>query len=320
MRIKTGNAFIQYSIIIILIALAVVFVYTLLGQNIINNLSFLSSSMNKSAKSVSFKSSDGKVASYHPGDLKGTPNNPVSECNSNVCILDYGEYILNGIPANFEDESTSSRGTDKLADVMQSMLQQLEAENKPEDPDLTALIELLKQAITNTDVISDAEQVLEVAALDVYLNQGNQIANEQEVLQNILQNLQDNRQYQILNDAGLIVIPKPGEELSPETPLFRDDVWVNDSNYSKTIIEALSIESKTDNLESLKPKILEAASDCGKEQQGESIAYLIDIITQVSNEAQTAASNNEEILEVKSIVDNKDISLLNELINIAKSI
>ncbi|MEW5821254.1 MAG: hypothetical protein AB1782_13760 [Cyanobacteriota bacterium] len=319
-RNKIGNSFIQYAIIIILVALSVVAIYFLLGENIKDNLSFFSSSMGKSAKAVSFTGIDGTVKSFQPGDLSGTPDNPVSECNNNTCILDYGDYILDGIPANFSDESTSSRGTDQLTQVMGSMLNQLEAENDPPDDNLTELIELIKQAIQKSNMIADAEQVLEVAALDVYLGQDNQLVNETVVFQQIIQSLGQNPQYKILQETGLIVIPPPGEELSPDTPLFRDTAWLNDPAYSNAIINTTKIGPTTDTLQTLKTEILTAADDCGKTEQGKTVAYLIDIITQVSLETQSAASNGADILGIKSIVDNKDIVLTQELINIAKGI
>lgn len=319
-RKRSGNAFIQYAIILILIAVGVVVVYTLLGKNITNNLSFFSNTMDKAAKSVSFTGNDGSVKSYQPGDLKGSPSSPVSECNANECILDYGDYILSGIPANFSDESTSSRGTDQLAKLMGNMISQLEAENDPPNDDLTALINLINQAVIKTDIIGDAEQVLEVAALDVYLGQEDQFANEHAVLQNIIENFQTNPQYKNLVDAGLIVLPAQDEPLGPETQLFVDGAWVNDSKYSENIMNVLNIKPATNELDTLKTAILEAANNCGKQQQGNTIAYLIDIITDVSNSAQQAASNGEQLLEVKSIIDNKNISLKDELINIAQQL
>src|SRR3989339_1673680 len=117
-RLNEGNALAQYGIIILLIALSCFAVYALLGQNIVKALSGFSNMYKASEQAVLFKNSSGEITSYQPGDLNGSKNAPVTECNGDSCIIDYGDFILSGIPANFSDESISSRGNDDLTKVM----------------------------------------------------------------------------------------------------------------------------------------------------------------------------------------------------------
>jgi hypothetical protein len=67
------------------------------------------------------------------GSLGGTPENPVVQCHEGLCSIDFGDYILNGIPENFNDyvlASGASGGTDKISQILYSLAQQLADEGK----------------------------------------------------------------------------------------------------------------------------------------------------------------------------------------------
>ena len=66
---------------------------------------------------------------YKAGDLKGTTSKPVMRCSFGSCIIDYGDFILQGVPDNFAEfveSSGSSGGTEKLLSLMEQIAEQLE--------------------------------------------------------------------------------------------------------------------------------------------------------------------------------------------------
>lgn len=67
-----------------------------------------------------------------PGSLGGTPSKPVEACNNGKCTVDFGDFVINGVPDNFGNfvETTGAAGTtDKLASVMDQLLKQMESGN-----------------------------------------------------------------------------------------------------------------------------------------------------------------------------------------------
>lgn len=318
-RNKSGVSIVQYLIIIVLVSIAVVIAYTLLGEAIKTALANLTSGLEKSSKAVSFTNSSGVVKSYQPGALNGTPDNPMSECNQSTCIIDFGDYILDSIPADYSNESTSSRGSKDLSAVMNSIVKQLEIENDPPEENSSKFLDLVKKAIEHTNKISDAENVFELAAFEVYA-EGDPIAKELEIYKNLKNTVLGNKQYEVLLTEGLIKLPKPGDLPNPEKTIFNGEAWVANPDYSTAILNTTQITPQTDLLKALKPEILKAAADAGKSKQGEMIAYLIDIASKVSDETQEGVLNGEDVLGVKSIIDNKDIDLKTEIMNIAKGI
>ena len=68
---------------------------------------------------------------YKAGDLKGTTSKPVMQCSFGSCIIDYGDFILQGVPDNFTEyvESAGSSGsTEKLLSLIEQIAEQLEKE------------------------------------------------------------------------------------------------------------------------------------------------------------------------------------------------
>ncbi|MEW5820355.1 MAG: hypothetical protein AB1782_09205 [Cyanobacteriota bacterium] len=63
------------------------------------------------------------------GCFNGTPEEPVKRCENGLCTIDFGEFILNGLPENFnefvETVGTSS-GTDKICSMLEQIADQLE--------------------------------------------------------------------------------------------------------------------------------------------------------------------------------------------------
>ncbi|MEW5820105.1 MAG: hypothetical protein AB1782_07920 [Cyanobacteriota bacterium] len=62
---------------------------------------------------------------------KATPETPVKHCSGDTCSIDFGNFVLTGVPNNFNDfvqASASSGGTFMMADLMKQLAQQLKAQ------------------------------------------------------------------------------------------------------------------------------------------------------------------------------------------------
>lgn len=67
-----------------------------------------------------------------PGSLNGTLDDPKTQCNNGVCVIDYGQYILTNIPQNFNDfiqTSGSSGGVKRMVDNLRQMAKGLEEQS-----------------------------------------------------------------------------------------------------------------------------------------------------------------------------------------------
>lgn len=72
--------------------------------------------------------SDGTI---QPGDLGGTPEKPVKQCNNGSCVIDFGKFALSNLPENFNsyiDTAGSSGGTAMLSDFISQISDQLKAQ------------------------------------------------------------------------------------------------------------------------------------------------------------------------------------------------
>lgn len=69
------------------------------------------------------------IVSESKNKSEGFLNEPEVTCDSDKCSINYGSYVLEGLPANFNDfvqAHGTSGGTDTLADTMMLLAQQLE--------------------------------------------------------------------------------------------------------------------------------------------------------------------------------------------------
>lgn len=70
-------------------------------------------------------------ASPQAGSLGGTPQAPVKQCQGSNCNIDFGDFILSGIPSDYDEfvESAGNSGTtDQLASLFQQIADQLETQ------------------------------------------------------------------------------------------------------------------------------------------------------------------------------------------------
>ncbi|MEW5820954.1 MAG: hypothetical protein AB1782_12250 [Cyanobacteriota bacterium] len=137
-----GNALSQYGIIIALIFLAILPVFLFTGKNIVSYFNSLyqglkhnqNISTNKES-SASQTNNAQKIELIKAGSLGGTQDEPVSTCNDNLCNIDYGEFVLKGVPENFNgfvQASGTSGGTEELLALIEQIAQQLEEKGDTE--------------------------------------------------------------------------------------------------------------------------------------------------------------------------------------------
>lgn len=158
-----------------------------------------------------------------PGDLGGSQNDPQIRCQNNLCTIDFGDYILTGIPENFRDyfeSSASSGGTDLLADLLKQI-----ADNANVDE---ATKKLLQDLANNGHGLAGIERDLEtfsrncastagygsacVSSIDLFIQQSEAINNGSEkgnfntILGQINQSLQNSTDPEDINTLAVVNI------------------------------------------------------------------------------------------------------------------
>ncbi|MEW5819472.1 MAG: hypothetical protein AB1782_04720 [Cyanobacteriota bacterium] len=100
-----------------------------------------------------------KSESIKPGDLGGSSSNPVMQCKFSTCVIDYGDFILTGIPADFAEFTESagtSGGSEVIVAIMNQLAAQLEADGDTDGAEkfqdlanITAFIAMIESQIEN---------------------------------------------------------------------------------------------------------------------------------------------------------------------------
>lgn len=131
---KKGQNLAELGVILSVVVIAVILALTLLGGNIFtlfdrisNSEGFASDdSQNTGTNNINNASGSSELI---PGSLGGTPSKPVSQCDNGACVIDYGEFLLTGIPENFGElvqTTGSSGGTESLIALINQIADQLE--------------------------------------------------------------------------------------------------------------------------------------------------------------------------------------------------
>lgn len=164
---ECGASLAQYVIIITLIALALVPIYFTFGQQIVRGFTNFYNgvlSINNTLQANSPENlpaiKDGVVKG---GQLGGTPDNPKKTCVSGVCAIDYGDFVLNGIPDNFTsfvESNGTAGGTDKLVALLNQLADQADDPATPADEgqsirDLANLSHIIARIDEQTETIAN---------------------------------------------------------------------------------------------------------------------------------------------------------------------
>lgn len=124
-----GQNLVEFVVIVVLVAIVCIAILSLLGINV-NSLFKTSYKKYENYKpfGVGYDKKTGARV-YKAGELGGTAINPKKACSGDVCSIDYGDFVLNGVPDNFGDfveSSGTSGGTDKLLTLFEQIADQLE--------------------------------------------------------------------------------------------------------------------------------------------------------------------------------------------------
>jgi Flp pilus assembly pilin Flp len=96
-----------------------------------------------------------------PGELGGTPENPVKQCNDDSCSIDFGTISLSGIPKDFNkviEASGASGETSVISSLLDQIAVQLAEKNTPET---LAQSEAIKKLAVTGHNIAYVEQIAE---------------------------------------------------------------------------------------------------------------------------------------------------------------
>jgi hypothetical protein len=104
---------------------------------------------------------DSELCIIQASDLGGTPNNPVVKCFGNQCVIDYGDFILNGIPQNLS-EIVETAGTSGGTSVLMSVLDQIVDQLIEQGDKKTA--EDFKNLANLGHLVSTLQETVELAA------------------------------------------------------------------------------------------------------------------------------------------------------------
>lgn len=140
-RKNFGSALVDYVIPTAVVGLVVgSAIYVLASEGKILNFAAASASMNVNTKDqmaiVGDKPSTNDMwETFTPGSFGGTSDTPVSNCSSGNCLIDYGDFLLNGLPENlseFTQINGTSGGTESIAAAMEQIADQLVKDGKSE--------------------------------------------------------------------------------------------------------------------------------------------------------------------------------------------
>jgi hypothetical protein len=178
-----GSSVSQYLIIIGLVALVLIPVFIYFGQNIhqyFTNFYKVFATKNldiktKPSTDIPLQSSAANetVSMFQkpevlPGSLGGKPDHPIKTCDNNFCIIDYGDFILEGIPKNFGqyvNTHGTSGGTEKLAALIDQAIAQILPQIN--DPYLeNSIINLSKYSHQNGSIEGHVENIINSANND----------------------------------------------------------------------------------------------------------------------------------------------------------
>lgn len=131
---NSGVSLFQYIIIISLIGLGVFIAYSTMGDLIKNIFSSYNSGYDSMNKSIT--NNLPPEPPITPGSLGGTAALPVKKCDAQGCDIDFGDFVLNGIPEDFGtfiNSSGAAGGTEQLSDLLEQLATQMDDPATSED-------------------------------------------------------------------------------------------------------------------------------------------------------------------------------------------
>lgn len=182
---------------------------------------------------------------FVPGSLNGTKENPQMECKEEKCNIDFGEFVLTGIPAGSSDVSTAGRGSDLTTDYLQ-LLQQLADQLRNTDPALADVIQ--KLADQGKKVAAEEKKLEDKTNKTAYyldqILQNNNNGSARELLKTIDMNNYNPEEdpYKITAalDFKMSIMGKFSNELDPYIRAFENSITENPTkleDWQRQVIE-----------------------------------------------------------------------------------
>lgn len=96
------------------------------------------------------------------GSLGGTPSDPVRSCSGSYCTIDYGSYVINGIPADFSS-FVETCGTTAGTEVILSVLDQIiyAADHTTDMPMSPSELAIVRDLAEKGHLLADGEKDIE---------------------------------------------------------------------------------------------------------------------------------------------------------------
>ena len=156
MRIYRGQSLTEMGILIAIVAIVSISVLTFLGtqnKDILNNVLAKYKGFNPFNVDINGPKS---IDNIQKGSLNGTISMPKSQCDGDTCVIDYGDFILKGIPEDFSSyikTHGASRGNDVLTNLLNTLT---EAYDETSHEDLNTK---LKKLAALSDVMQQVNNV-----------------------------------------------------------------------------------------------------------------------------------------------------------------
>ena len=135
---QRGSSLYEYGIILAILAIALIPVYFLLGQNIIKSLDDFRIGLAKqySPYDSSTNTSNTDTNNTQPETIPVIKSQtPLSECKDSNCTISFGDFVLQGVPKNladYVDTNGAAGGTKILSDMFEQIADQLEQQGDAE--------------------------------------------------------------------------------------------------------------------------------------------------------------------------------------------
>ena len=183
MKRTKGNATIQYSIIIALVILVLIPVFFIFGGTITKsftdfynclqnkeNLNPSVASNNSNSSSNTINNNSTSTSNDVSGSYPATSTTPQVNCDKGICTINYGDFVLKGIPDNFggfiEAQGTSG-GLDEIAGMLEKIIQQLDENNSYENGIIQYLENMIQ--LIGTDLKGTSDKNFQYAAqIEIY--------------------------------------------------------------------------------------------------------------------------------------------------------
>lgn len=169
-RRQKGSSLSQYGIVLGLVALAIIPVFLVFGNeivaaltNYVNQYQNINNKMSNNANKTPSLSMSAE-ASGTMGEFSGSTS---SDCTDGICTIDFGNLKLTGVPQNLNnliETSGSAAGTDSLLKLLQQIADSKEATDPAEAQKIESLVargkEIMQQEQTFDDWFNKYESSL----------------------------------------------------------------------------------------------------------------------------------------------------------------